>query len=212
MNVFLYVLDTLADWEISSLIAEINSGRYLKKSIEKPQIIKVGNNLNPIKTMGGIEIIPDISVDNMDLKNGDLVVLPGADTWQNGNNQKIIDRINGNMDITIAAICGATMALADNGILDTKRHTSNDKGYLKMVCKKYNGEKLYENKPVVVDENLITATGIAPLEFAFEVIKKLDVMENNTLNAWYNLYKTQETKYFFELMNSLNVDMEMYKK
>ena len=90
MNIFLYVLDTLADWEIALLVAEINSGRYLKKSIEKPQIIKVGNNLSPIKTMGGIEITPNIDIDNMYIKNGDLVVLPGADTWQNGNNQKII--------------------------------------------------------------------------------------------------------------------------
>ena len=203
MNMFLYVLDTLADWEISFLIAEINSGRYFKKSIEKPQIIKVANNLNPIKTMGGIEIIPEIDVDNMNLKNGDFVVLPGADTWLNGNNQKIIDKIKGNKDIIIAAICGATMALAENGILDNKKHTSIDKEYLKMVCKNYNGENLYEYKPVVVDENVITAAGIAPLEFTFEVIKKMNVMETATLTAWYNLFKTNEQKYFFELMKSI---------
>jgi len=203
MTMFLYVLDTLADWEISFLVAEINSGRYLKKSIEKPQIKKVGNNLSPIKTMGGIEIIPDISVDDMDLKNGDLVVLPGADTWQNGNNSKIIEKIRGNNGITIAAICGATFALANNGLLDNKRHTSNDKEYLKMVCKNYKGENLYEYKPVVVDGNLITATGVAPLEFTFEVIKKMNVMENDTITAWYNLFKTNEARYFFELMKSL---------
>ena len=203
MKIFLYVLDTLADWEISLIIAEVNSGRYFKKKIAKPQIIKVGNSKNSIKTMGGIEIIPDIDVDSMNLENGDLVILPGADTWQNGNNFKIIEKIKGNNDITIAGICGATFALADNGLLDNKRHTSNDKGYLKMVCKNYKGETLYENKPVVVDGNLITATGIAPLDFAYEVIKKLDVMEINTLNAWCNLYKTKEAKYFFELMESL---------
>ena len=167
MNIFLYVLDSLADWEIAFLIAEINSGRYLKKNITKPKIIKVGNNLTTIKTMGGIEITPDVDVDNMNIKNGDLVLLPGADTWQNENNQKIIDIINGNMNIVVAAICGATFALADNGILDNKKHTSNDKEFLKMVCKKYKGENLYENKPVVVDGNLITASGIAPLEFTF---------------------------------------------
>jgi len=203
MNIFLYVLDTLADWEISFLIAEINSGRYLRKDIEKPKIIKVGNNLTAIKTMGGIEITPEIDVDNMSVKNGDLIILPGADTWQNGNNQKIIDIIHGNKNITVAAICGATFALADNGILDNKRHTSNDKEYLKMVCKKYKGENLYEDKPVVVDENLITASGIAPLEFTFEVLNKLNIMNNNTLMAWYDLYKTKEPKYFFELMKSL---------
>ena len=54
MNVFMYILDTLADWEIGYLMPQINSGRYLKKTLEKPNIIKVGKNLNPIKTMGGI--------------------------------------------------------------------------------------------------------------------------------------------------------------
>jgi putative intracellular protease/amidase len=203
MNVFLYVLDTLADWEIAFITPEINSGRYLKKNIEKPKLIKVGNNLSSIKTMGGFEITPDISVDSMDVKNCDLLILPGADTWLNGYNQKIINKIKENADINVAAICGATSALAENGILDNKKHTSNDKEYLKMVCKNYKGENLYEYKPVVVDGKLITATGIAPLEFAFEVIKKLDIMENVTLNAWYNLFKTNEAKYFFELMESI---------
>jgi hypothetical protein len=40
MDIFLYVLDTLADWEIAFLIAEINSGRNLKKDIQLPKIIK----------------------------------------------------------------------------------------------------------------------------------------------------------------------------
>ena len=203
MKVFLYVLDTLADWEISLIIAEVNSGRFFKKNIKKPPIIKVGNSKNSIKTMGGLEIIPDIDVENLNMEQGDIIILPGADTWQNGSNSKIIDKIKGNDSITIAGICGATFALADNGLLDSKRHTSNNMDYLKMVCKNYTGEKLYEDKPAVVDGNLISASGIAPLDFAFEVIKKLDVMETDTLNAWYNLYKTKEGRYFYELMNSL---------
>jgi putative intracellular protease/amidase len=205
MNVFLYVLDTLADWEISFLIAEINSGRYLKKGIKTPKIIKVGNNLDAIKTMGGIEIIPDIDVNNMIIENGDLIILPGADTWQNGNNQKILDKIYSiiNNDVVVAAICGATFALADNGLLDNKKHTSNNKDYLKMVCKNYKGENLFEDKPAVVDNNLITATGLAPLEFSYEIFKKTKLMENNTSEAWYNLYKTNEPQYFYKLMESL---------
>ncbi|MDR1759007.1 MAG: glutamine amidotransferase [Fibrobacter sp.] len=203
MNIFLYVPDTLADWEIAFLTPEINSGRYLKKNIEKPAIIKVGHDLTPIKTMGGIEITPDIQVDDMNLKDGDLILLPGANTWQNGNHQKILNRINENKNVIVAAICGATFALADSGFLDNKRHTSNDKDFLKMICKNYKGESLYENKPVIVDGNLITATGFAPLEFTFEVIKKLDIMKIETLNAWYKLYQTKEPEYFFKLMNSL---------
>ena len=62
--------------------------------------------------MGGIEISPDIDVDNMSLKNDDLIILPGSDTWQNGNNQKIIDRIKKNSDIAVAAICGSYSSIS----------------------------------------------------------------------------------------------------
>jgi putative intracellular protease/amidase len=205
MKIYLYVLNTLADWEISHLIAEINSGRFLRRNIEIPKIIKAGNDLTPIKTMGGLEITPDIDVHNIALENGDLVVLPGGNTWQNEENQEIINMIHKNlsMDITVAAICGATAALAETGILDNRKHTSNGKGFLEMMCKNYKGKDFYEDKPVVVDNNLITATGFAPLEFTYEVIKKINLMESNTLEAWFNLYKTKDTKYFYDLMESL---------
>jgi putative intracellular protease/amidase len=205
MNVFLYVLDTLADWEVSFLLPEINSGRYLRKDIVKPTIKKVGITLNTITTMGGLEITPDIDVASLKMNDGDIIILPGADTWQNGNNLSIIDFVskNFNRNIVIAAICGGTIALADSGLLDNRRHTSNDKEVLKMFCKNYKGEKLYENKPVVIDNNLITATGITPLEFAYEVIKKLNVMKANTLEAWYKLYKTNDPKWFYELMETM---------
>jgi len=205
MKIYLYVLNTLADWEISHLIAEINSGRFLKKNVETPKIIKVGNNLTPIITMGGLEITPDIDVHNINLENGDLIVLPGGNTWQNEENKEIINIIYKKLDmnITVAAICGATTALAEIGILDNRKHTSNGKGFLEMMCKNYKGKDFYEDKLVVVDNNLITATGFAPLEFTYEIIKKMNLMGSNTLEAWFNLYKTKDTKYFYELMGSL---------
>jgi len=205
MKIYLYVLNTLADWEISHLITEINSGRFLKKSIETPKIIKVGNDLTPIITMGGLEITPDIDVHNINLENGDLIVLPGGNTWQNEENQEIIKIIHKKLDmnITVAAICGATTALAETGILDNRKHTSNGKGFLEMMCKNYKGKDFYEDKLAVVDNNLITATGFAPLEFTYEIIKKMNLMGTNTLEAWFNLYKTKDTKYFYELMGSL---------
>jgi putative intracellular protease/amidase len=205
MNVFLYVLDTLADWEIGYLMAEINSGRYLKKSIGKVKIIKVGKNMNPVKTMGGIEITPDIDVKNIEIQTGDLVILPGADTWLTENNDEILNFLKKNIDkdITIAAICGATFALANYGLLNEIKHTSNDLGYLKMICQNYKGEKYYCNEPVVIENNLITASFIVPLEFTYETIKKVEIMEKNTIEAWYSLYKTKESKYFFELMESI---------
>ncbi|MDR2579639.1 MAG: glutamine amidotransferase [Fibromonadaceae bacterium] len=205
MNVFLYVLDSLADWEIGFLTAEINSGRYLKKKIEKPKIVKAGKNLNPITTMGGIEIIPDIDVKEIKMQKNDLLILPGGNAWLNENNDEIINFLKENIDkdITIAAICGATIALAYNSLLNERKHTSNDLGFLKMTCPNYKGEKYYCNNYVAIDNNLITATGLAPLEFAYEIFKKTDIMEKTAAEAWYNLYKTKESKYFFELMEAV---------
>jgi putative intracellular protease/amidase len=205
MNIFLYVLNTLADWEIAHLIAEINSRRFLRKNIETPKIIKVGNDLTPITTMGGLEITPDIDVHNINLENGDLIVLPGANTWQSEENKEIINAIHEKLDtnILVAAICGATTALAETGILDNRKHTSNGKGFLEMMCKNYKGKDFYEDELVVVDNNLITASGYAPLEFTYEVMKKINLMGGETLEAWFNLYKTKDTKYFYELMGTL---------
>lgn len=91
INCYVYVLETLADWEIGFLTAELNSGRFLDKSKEKIALIKIGNSLAPIKTMGGIVIIPDEDISNIEFKEGDLLILPGADTWMNKENQKILN-------------------------------------------------------------------------------------------------------------------------
>ena len=104
--------------------------------------------------------------------------------------------------ILVAAICGATIGLAQAGFLNSQWHTSNDLEYLKMICPTYMGEKYYKMESVVTDGKLITATGIAPLEFSVQVLKALGVFSSRTLNAWYSLNKTQEPKYFYELMSS----------
>jgi hypothetical protein len=51
---------------------------------------------------------------------------------------------------------------------------------------------------------LVTASGVAPLEFAMEVMKKLDVFAPDTLHSWYKLNKTHKPKYFFQLMDSMS--------
>lgn len=202
---YVYILDTLADWEIGYITAELNSGRFLDKSKGKLSLIKIGNTLDPIKTMGGITVTPDEVISNIEFKEGDLLILPGADTWMDEKNQKILriaaDVIN--EKVVVAAICGATMALAQKGLLDNRKHTSNDKEFLKMACPGYSGSNYYINTPVVVDDNLITATGLAPLEFSYEVFKKIGVMKEKTLEAWYQLHKTREGKYFYILMESI---------
>lgn len=205
MKVYIYVLNTLADWEIGYLTAELNSGRYLDKTRPPVELIKIGNTTEPIKTMGGITITPDENIDNIKFEEDDLLILPGADTWTEEENKKIIDIVSSiiNEKVIIAAVCGATIALANKGILNNRKHTSNDIEFLKMFCPEYTGENFYLNQPAVTDDNLITASGLAPLEFSYEILKRTNLMKTETLEAWYQLYKTKEPKYFYALMESI---------
>ena len=205
-KVFLYVFNTMSDWEYGYLIAELNSGRYFKKDLAPLKVITVGANKEMITTMGGLSIKPDISLDECVLESKDLLILPGGTTWSEEIHQPILEKVGQTLKLgtIVAAICGATDALANMGYLDTRRHTSNNLEYTKMVCPNYKGEKLYELESAVSDSNLVTASGIAPLEFAMEVLKKLDVFAPDALHSWYNLNKTHKPEYFAQLMNSIN--------
>ncbi|MED1804098.1 glutamine amidotransferase [Bacillus subtilis] len=205
-KVYLYVFHTMSDWEYGYLIAELNSGRYFKQDAASLKVVTVGVNKEMITTLGGLSIKPDIPLDECTLESQDLIILPGGNTWGEDIHQPILKKVGDALKLgtTIAAICGATLGLANEGYLNSRKHTSNDLDYMNMVCPNYKGETLYEKGPAVSDENLVTASGIAPLEFAVEVLKKLDVFAPDTLRSWYKLYKTQKPEYFFELMNTIN--------
>ena len=205
-NVYLYVFDTMSDWEYGYLIAELNSGRYFKKNLPPLKVLTVGATKNVITTMGGLKIKPAITLDECSLERNDLIILPGGNTWGEIIHQPILKRVDEALKLgtIVAAICGATEGLANNGHLDFRKHTSNNLAYLKTVCPNYKGEKFHAVETVVTDVNLVTASGIAPLEFAREVLKILDVFSSETLESWYHLNHTQQTDYFFQLMNSLD--------
>ena len=202
---YLYVLDTLADWEPAYVTAELQSGRYFKEKTLKYDVQTVGVTTAPITTMGGVKILPDLTLAEFNVHDAGLFILPGGDTWLEPFHAPVFEKVTACLDahVPVAAICGATFALAANGFLDHRKHTSNDLGYLKAICPAYRGEALYQQLPAVVDGDLITAPGVAPLEFSYEILKRLDVFLPETLDAWYKLYKTQSAEYFFALMNSL---------
>ncbi|KPI48637.1 glutamine amidotransferase [Clostridioides difficile] len=202
-KVYMYVFDTMSDWEVGYLTAELNTGRYFKKGLKQLKVITVGVDKNPIITMGGLKVLPEITIDELNIESNDLLILPGGNTWMSMGHEKILEKSKGTLEqgSIVAAICGATLGLAKTGLLDFRNHTSNDLEFLKMVIPSYSGEKYYKMESAVSDENLITASGIAPLEFTIQVLKVLDVFKEEALTSWLNLYKTHDSKYFFELMN-----------
>lgn len=204
-TVYFYVFDTLADWEPAYILAELRSGRYFKDRTLKYDVKTVGMNKGPVTTMGGVRILPDLTLADVTADGAGLLVLPGGDTWLEPRHASIFPVVRAFLDkqIPVAAICGATFGLAANGLLDDRAHTSNDLGYLKMCVPTYRGEARYVHEPAVCDRGLITASGVAPLEFTRKILMELSVMAPATIDAWYRLYQTHEAANFYALMESL---------
>jgi putative intracellular protease/amidase len=204
-TIVMYILNTMADWEWGYTTAELKTGRFFKKGIPAFNIKTVSLSKEPITTMGGLRIIPDLSIDEINAQNCTLLLLPGGETWMDSRHAPILEKAKDCLDkgIPVAAICGATMALASAGILDTYRHTSNDLAYLKQECPNYHGEENFQFQSAVTDGNLITASGTAPIELAYQVFKRLDVFSDEALEYWYQLHKIQDPQYFYKLMQSI---------
>jgi phage tail protein X len=72
-----------------------------------------------------------------------------------------------------------------------------------MFCPHYRGERYYVNEAAVTDNNLITASGLAPVEFAYHVFRRLEAMTPGTIDAWHGLFTTRKPEFFYALMESL---------
>ncbi|EAK9421515.1 glutamine amidotransferase [Listeria monocytogenes] len=209
-TIYVYVLDTLADWEIGYVTSELNSGRFFKKDANRVSLKTVSYSKESIKTMGGMTIVPDCVIDDIVMSETSVLLLPGADTWNNLEHKAIIEKASEllALNATVAAICGATVALANHGLLDNRPHTSNGAGFLEMFSSSYKGQNSYINELSVGDNNLITASSAGALLWAKQIIEHLDVFESNTLESWYAHFNTGDSKDFYALMESLPTNNE----
>lgn len=207
-TIYVYVLDTLADWELGHVISELNSGRFFKKDAQCVSLKTVSFTKEPIHTMGGLTILPDCLIEDIIVNETSVLLLPGADTWNDPKHGAIIEKAGEFLALgaTVCAICGATAALAGLGLLDNRPHTSNGPGFLEMVSPCYKGQSFYVDKPSVTDNNLITASSTGALLWAKQIIERLDVFETKTLEAWYDYFNTGKPEHFFALMQTLSSD------
>jgi Putative intracellular protease/amidase len=205
-HAYVYVLDTLADWELGHVTAELNSGQYFKRPGGRVPVRTVGASREPLITKGGVTIVPDLTVGEIRPETCAVLLLPGADTWQDPRHKPILAKTAELLDsgCLVAAICGATAALAEAGLLDSRPHTSNSLEFLTFFCPNYKGASFYRNEPVVDGGNLITTGSAGALLLARQVMKRLDVMSDDALEAWYNYYSTGEAAHFYALTGAVS--------
>lgn len=205
-TVHLFVLDTMADWEtgyavsgINQPMYQLNPGRYTVKT--------VGPSRDPVRTMGGITILPDMALDALRPEESAMLILPGGETWDAGAHAEAAQKARAFLDagVPVAAICGATSGLARGGMLDGRPHTSNAAEYLAAVPG-YAGGEHYVDAPAHRDGDLITAGGVAPIDFARAIFERLELYGPEVLDAWYALYRHGDAAGFYALQASAGAE------
>src|SRR5262249_41435317 len=130
-TVHLAVYDTMSDWEAAYAVAHINRPLWQRQP-GRFHVHTVGETSEPVTTAGGMRVVPDLIVDDVQPGDSAMLILVGSDLWANGSHAafaSLADRFL-TAGATVAAICGATFGLALAGILDRYDHTSNAAGYL----------------------------------------------------------------------------------
>lgn len=198
LTVHLYLFEGYADWEPAFAVAGIHQPQFQREP-GRWQVKTVGASAHAtVRSLGGLTVLPDLALDDVDPATSRLLILPGGEGWEDQpeRHQPAVDKALAFVDqgVPVAAICGATAGLARAGLLDHTAHTSNALGYLKGTG--YAGAPHYQDTPVVSEAGLITAGGMAPIEFAREIFQVLGLYDDEVLEAWFQLYKTGKSEYF----------------
>jgi putative intracellular protease/amidase len=193
------VYDTLADWEVGHLLAELRTGRFTGTPFT---VVTVAESREPVTTMGGLRIVPDARLDEIDPSGSDLLVLPGAEQWDAGGNERFTEAARRFLEagVPVAAICGATAGLARGGLLDDRAHTSAAPEYL--AATGYGGADRYLDRRAVVDGDLITAGPQSPVQFARAVLQRLGLAPDERLEAYEAVFHRADPRAFPVLMGA----------
>jgi len=196
--IHLFVFDTMADWEAAFAVAAIQNPQF-QRLPGRYRIVTAGLTREPIMTMGGVRIQPDIALGDISPFTSSMLLLPGGQSWEYGANAAAIAMARRFIAhcVPVAAICAATLALAQAGLLDNRYHTSNAREYL--AASGYRGGRFYRDKPAVSDQGVITASGVAPVDFAREIFEALHLYSHEGLDAWYALFKYGSASALYEL-------------
>ncbi|MBI4503479.1 MAG: DJ-1/PfpI family protein [Gemmatimonadetes bacterium] len=184
--VYLLVVPGFADWEPAHAVAELRRHGHYRVEV-------VGLSTDSVESMGGVTVQPTRTVLAVDPADVAVFILPGGDRWEQQPLEPELQTLLHNLDqhgVPIAAICAATTAIARVGLIRGRRHTSNGLGYLQQQVPDYTEMATYVDAPAVRDRGLITASGVADVEFASAIMAELGVLSAEDRTLWTTLFRS----------------------
>lgn len=166
-QVLVLVYDSFAEFEVSVLLTVLSGGPH--------RVTTCALGPDPVTSTGGLRVLPDAVVDDLDPTAYDALVVPGGEASGLLGSAPLrrlvqaLDRRGG----LLAAICGGPAVLGDAGVLDGRSFTAalgpEDPAWPGVAGR---GRMIPEL--LVTDGHVVTATGSSYLAFAEEVLRCLD--------------------------------------
>ena len=193
------LFDSFNDSEVGLLLVDLRTGRFTG---ERYDVVAVAEARDPVTTMGGVRMLPDATLAELEPSASDVLILAGGDMWDAGGGQVLVEVAERFLEAgaPVAAICGATAGLARGGVLDARRHTSASADYLAVTG--YAGGDHYVDARAVVDGDLITAGPQSPVQFARATLDRLGLADARTLDAYEALFDRGDLAAFPVLMKA----------
>jgi len=170
-KVLLFVYDSFAEFEISVLITCLSSSFELVTCSVKP--------INEsVISIGKLKILPDISIEEVDVEEYEGLIIPGGNPLSTLDND-VLKTMVGNFYMSnkiIGAICGGPAVLGAAGILNDINYTAS---LSPIDNSEYDHVMNWNNKReefLVVDKNIVTSTGSNYIKFAEEIMRKLKIV------------------------------------
>ena len=106
-NIYMYVQDTMADFEHGYLMHALSLQAMLGEP--KVKLLTVSKGKKSIKTAGGMTIVPDFNLYDIDTANTDALLLIGGDSWLNNEQDDVLELASKLLQENI--LVGATLGL-----------------------------------------------------------------------------------------------------
>jgi len=173
-----------ADWETALLNAGARDYYRLETRFATP-------GGEAVVSAGGLKVMPNLAVEDIEIDRVDAILVNGGSIWSTPDFPDLSGLLRDAHAAgkTIGGICDGVTALARAGLLDATRHTAN--GPESLPPTGYAGASYYVSSPrAVLDGNIVTAPGTAPVSFMGAVLESLG-LRNGDLDFYLGLYAAE---------------------
>lgn len=186
-KIYCYIYEGMADFEISLLLHRL-------KNTGGREIITVSEDTALLTAQSGLRYIPDKRITDVQItEDTEGLIIPGGPI---NNEQNAICPVAAEMlqsGKLVAAICFGPQFLGRAGLLKHYRYTTScsPEKIRQLGCKDPFYRKNYVEERVVADKNLITAKGIAFVDFAMAVCEYMKIFDSEA-QAYEQLGRVKE--------------------